>query len=229
MSRMMFALCAIAVTSGCHLETISRPISLTGARIETLGPSLHRRDCSDCVPRRPFTCEYYPWCDYHVSEYTAQKCAFRDFKEYRRRCGRPPSHHFKAGFIAAYEDLALNRQPVPRIVPPPKYWNAFYRSCAGEPFVDDWFAGYDAGLEMGSNSGVTGYNELYLQRDCDAGYNDKEPRLATANIDQYQQTSAMTVPAVPAVPRVPVEPPLPASTTVLPRLAPNPQPLQSIP
>ena len=63
----------------------------------------------------------------------------------------------------------MNRQPIPRVAPPPKYWNAYYRSCAGQPYVDDWFAGYDAGFEMGSDSGVSRFREVFLNRTGDPG------------------------------------------------------------
>lgn len=195
MSRMIFALCAISVVSGCHLQTIHRPISLVGARVETLVSPCRSRGCDDCTPRRPFTCDYYPWWDYHVTEYTAQKCAFRAYREYKQTCGRPASHHFKCGFIAAYEDLALNRQPVPPIVPPPKYWNAYYRSCAGEQYVDDWFAGYDAGLEMGLNSGVSRFRTLYIRDgyECAEDGANEGHTLAGGDYDLNQ-------PVVPAIP-----------------------------
>jgi hypothetical protein len=58
----------------------------------------------------------------------------------------------------------MNRRPSPPIIPPPKYWNAFYRSSAGQGYVDDWFDGYDAGLDWGRQSGVCGFNEIYLNR-----------------------------------------------------------------
>jgi hypothetical protein len=68
------------------------------------------------------------------------------------------------GFIAAYEDIALNRLPVPPVLPPPKYWNAFFRSPAGQGCVQEWFAGYDAGREMGQNNGVARFGQVAMRR-----------------------------------------------------------------
>jgi hypothetical protein len=142
------------------------------ARLQTLGPggAMCGNGCSDCIPHRPYTHEYWPEWDYKITQHTAHVCAFRGLKAYRMQCGGSVSHHFKMGFISAYEDIALNRKPIPRIVPPPRYWNAFYRSCAGQSGVDDWFAGYDAGLEMGSQSGVSRFGRIALRRNgCNGG------------------------------------------------------------
>jgi hypothetical protein len=116
--------------------------------------------------------------DYYVTRQTAERCAFNSLKTYKRQYGRPVSHHFKMGFITAYEDIALNKRPSPPIVPPSKYWNAYYRSPAGQPCVDDWFAGYDAGLEMGRNGSVAQFHEVYMRRGGPGG------PVANANCDQ---------------------------------------------
>jgi hypothetical protein len=215
---MLLALCAITVMSGCHLQSIHRPISLVSARIGTLVPHPKSRGCDacgECVPCRPFTCDYYPCWDNHITEHTAQKCAFRAYGDYKRTCGRPPSHHFKCGFIAAYEDLALNRKPIPPIIPPPKYWNAFYRSCAGEVYVDDWFAGYDAGLEMGLNSGVSKFQTIDIRRgnDCDMVNVNQGRMLAGSDIDQNQPVPSIPAPAATVVPRTS---PIPYGTPTAP-------------
>lgn len=175
MSRTMLLLCVLTFTSGCCTWFTPRGASIGLARVETLCPytvqsSGNCDNCGDCIPHRPYGDTYKAKCDNFVTQHTAHKCAFHSLGEYQTKCGRPISHDFKAGFIAAYEDLAMNRRPVPPIVPPEKYWNAFYRSCAGKPHVDDWFAGYDTGLEMGMNSGVSRFHEVYLRRGgCDNG------------------------------------------------------------
>lgn len=169
---MIFTLCFLSLFAGCcNAPTMCTPRgwSILAARVQTLGPEWHHGggpcgECSDCIPCKPIKDVYEPWHDNLVTEHTAHRCAYRALDEYRSECGRPMSHHFKRGFIMAYEDLAMNRAPRPRIVPPPLYWNAYYRSCAGRPFVDDWFAGYDAGLAKGANSGVSQFHEIYLRR-----------------------------------------------------------------
>lgn len=176
MSRMIFAFFSIAFLSGCQCCSAPRYFSIATARLETLGPQWSLScptsgGCDNCTPHRPFTHNYFPCWDDKITMHTAHLCAFRDFGTYRSECGCFLSHHFKMGFITAYEDLAMNRKPRPRIVPPPKYWNAFYRSCAGQPDVDDWFAGYDAGLEAGANSGVSRFHEITLNRNgCNGGW-----------------------------------------------------------
>lgn len=130
-----------------------------------------------------------------ITQHTAHKCAFRDLKTYRQQCGGPISHHFKMGFIQAYEDLAMNRRPSPPVIPSDKYWNAYYRSCAGQPDVDEWFAGYDAGLEMGYDSGVSRFHEIYLNRGCEdpVQTNGFSPGATLVNPNQ-QPTSPLPVP-----------------------------------
>ena len=198
---MIFAIFACAIVSGCCSTSTPRCLSLVTARVESLVSCSSCRGCSDCVPHRPFTNGYIDWWDYHVTEHTAQRCAFRALAEYRRLCGNPRSHHFKNGFITAYEDLALNRRPAPPVFPPPKYWNAFYRSCAGQKCVDEWFAGYDAGLAMGSNGGVSRFREVYLRREgCNfcgvqAGSNGIGFNSNTANLyDDRQSVETDSIP-----------------------------------
>jgi len=147
------------------MELMTNRISILTARAETLGPqSRSCQGCDNCTPHRPYSCGYHACWDDMITQHTAHKCAFRDLKIYRQQCGGPISHHFKMGFIQAYEDLAMNRQPSPPVIPPEKYWNAYYRSCAGQPDVDEWFAGYDAGLDMGCDGGVARFHEIYLNR-----------------------------------------------------------------
>lgn len=162
-----------AFLPGCScFEYMKYKFSLATARLESFGPSRRVYGpcgvCSDCIPSRPFTPGYDEHHDFYITRHTAQRCAFKGLAAYRRQCRGPMSHHFKMGFIAAYEDLALNRQPAPPILPPPKYWNAFYRSPAGQPCVQDWFAGYDAGRDMGQSSGVSQFNQIAMRRFHDA-------------------------------------------------------------
>ncbi len=201
----MFAFCALTVASGCYCTSVPQRLSLVKARIDTLAPEVIRfkgsnGDCDDCIPYRSYTCDYFPCWDYHITRFSGQCCAYRAFGDYRNDCGRPLSHHFKSGFIAAYEDLALNRRPQPPVVPPSKYWNAFYRSCAGQPCIDDWYAGYDAGLEAGSNCGVSRFQEVYLRRNgCGISSNNRY-----ANGPTFQNEPVPQQPSITPVPEQPV-------------------------
>lgn len=169
MSRMIFAVCLLTTISGCMHGWV-REFSILEARVQTLLPGFRGAcdECSDCIPHQPIGFGYKEWCDYHVTEHTAHLCAFRSLRQYKKECGHPINYHFRSGFIAAYEDLALNRQPSPPAYPPPLYWNAYYRSCAGEPCIDEWYAGYEAGLDIGQNSGVSKFNEAYITQCADS-------------------------------------------------------------
>ncbi len=159
MSRMMLLVMAGAclMASGCVAPHCGGFACGPGAR------------CDDCVPPWVPHCGHYRQrLDDKVTRMTALKCAWHGLESYRGRCGGSVSGDFAAGFEQAYLDLAENRTPQPPSIPPSKYWSAFYRSCAGRPHVDDWFAGYHAGLEMGSQSGVSRFNQIDI-RSCGLG------------------------------------------------------------
>lgn len=216
MSRMILSLLTLVILSGCQCCECPRYVSLVAARLETLGPDIRvlhpvgPNCCDNCAPHPTLKHKYEPWWDDFVTQHTAERCAFRALCTYQKESGRPVSHHFKMGFICAYEDLALNRKPLPPIVPPPKYWNAFYRSCAGRKYVDDWYAGYDAGLDSGSNSGVSRFHEIYLRRNrCNTGWINGYGN-APVNLQAYGQpdpTNGVQEPVSPTAQPNPVAPP----------------------
>ena len=215
MSRMIFALMTLAIVSGCSTYTSPRGLSLTVAELGMYSPSWSAAPescdgCGDCIPCKPYSDFYISKHDYALTAHTAHRCAVRALKEYRMTCGGSHlSYDFKYGFVMAYEDLALNRRPSPPVVPPPKYWNAYYRSCAGKGNVEDWFAGYDAGREMGLNSGISKFNEVYLRRNaCYAGDVNQTGYAQEEVYDQAQQSQQAQPPLVPT-PQAPVAPPSP--------------------
>lgn len=115
--------------------------------------------CDDCLPKKSLDPSYHACPDTWITKLTAKECAERDLKQHH--CGgKKPSKHFRSGFEQAYVDLALGRRAVAPPIPPPKYWNAYYRSCEGDHAVTDWFAGYDAGLQSGQYSGVSRFNRV---------------------------------------------------------------------
>ncbi len=159
MSRMMLLvmLGACLMASGCVAPHCGGFACGPGAR------------CDDCVPPWVSHCGHYRQrLDDKVTRMTALKCAWHGLESYRGRGGGAVSSDFAAGFEQAYVDLAENRTPQPPSLPPSKYWSAFYRSCAGRPYVEDWFAGYHAGLEMGLHSGVSRFNQIEV-RSCSLG------------------------------------------------------------
>ena len=108
----------------------------------------------------PYLGHYKQRCDDCVTRQTALHCAWRALDEYDYQSPCAVSGDFAAGFERAYIDLAENRAPLPPSVPPSKYWSAYYRSCAGRPHVEDWYAGYQAGLERGQQGGVSRFNRI---------------------------------------------------------------------
>ncbi len=141
-------------------EPTMRRLPLTAATALMLGGcSLLGPRCSDCIPPKSMASNYYPSQDNLITKGTAKQCAARDLNEFY---GKPckPSQYFAEGFEQAYVDMALGKRPIVPAVPPPKYWNAFYRSCEGAPAVQEWFAGYEAGLQTGGERGVSRFNRI---------------------------------------------------------------------
>jgi hypothetical protein len=107
--------------------------------------------CRECQPPKVPTVSYKGFCDNWVTKSTAKRCANKDLS----RCDETPSKDFREGFEQAYIDLAMGRPAIPPPVPPAKYWNAYYRSPAGCWEVEQWYAGYEAGLDWGPERGMT--------------------------------------------------------------------------
>jgi hypothetical protein len=129
-----------AVTCGCQSAT---------------GP----RDCADCTPPKTYSCGYKPPCDNLVTKLTALGCADDALKGIKKTCGKQ-TRDFEAGFRQAYVDQAMGRPALVPPVPTRNYWTAYYRSCAGQQEVADWFAGYRAGLDYGAESGVSQFDRV---------------------------------------------------------------------
>ncbi len=161
MSRMMLlfavvGLCALA--TGCAMSPC---VPMRGAGGSCGARGFCHRGCDDCVPPwMPYLGHYKQRCDDCVTRQTALHCAGRDLHEYGSQSPCPVSTDFAAGFEQAYVDLAENRAPQPPSVPPSKYWSAYYRSCAGREKVEDWYAGYQAGLDRGLRGGVSRFNRI---------------------------------------------------------------------
>lgn len=127
------------------------------------GPSKCGKRCTDCVPPYVPTCKYKQWLDDYVTHETGKKCGKHALARYRKQTGANLSCDFGAGFVQAYVDLAEARSPLPPSVPPSRYWTAYYRSCAGRPCVEDWYAGYNIGLEEGLQSGVSQFGRVEVR------------------------------------------------------------------
>ncbi len=119
----------------------------------------HSTCCDDCIPKQTPSCGYMPKSDGLVTKWTARKCAYEDLKQLRKNCGKV-SKDFEDGFQQAYLDQAMGRPSATPPVPASKYWNAYYRSCAGTDAVAEWFEGYRMGLEIGGQGGVSRFNRV---------------------------------------------------------------------
>lgn len=128
------------------------------------GPGLvGNRRCTDCAPCWVPSLKYCAFIDDLVTCETGKNCGIRALARYRRQCRHPLSADFAAGFVQAYVDLAEGRGPLPPNRPPSRYWTAYYRSCVGQPRVEEWFAGYNVGLEDGRNSGVSQFSRIDIR------------------------------------------------------------------
>ena len=151
---------AMLLAIGCCLAAEGCAMNSCGSGCGPGGCLGLPRRCADCVPCWVPTCKYNAFIDDLVVCETGKNCGLRALARYRRQCRVPLSADFSAGFVRAYIDLAEGRGPLPPAVPPSRYWSAYYRSCAGRPRVEEWYAGYHAGLDEGLNSGVSQFNRI---------------------------------------------------------------------
>jgi hypothetical protein len=167
MLRVVVGLLVLSAVSGCHFTAKQAGY------------------CDNCLPP-PVAGKYW----YHrkldncITSLTAQNCACRDLRQFKHECG-PVSCDFRYGYTQAYIDLAFGRPACVPAVPPPKYWHAWYRSCGGRDAVEEWYAGYRAGLDHGVNGGVNHFNRIVPNPDgccVSAAYISPYARPATPNI-----------------------------------------------
>jgi hypothetical protein len=151
--------------------------------------------CDNCLPP-PVAGKYF----YHrtldncITTMTAQNCACRDLKQFKHECG-PVSCDFRSGYTQAYVDLAFGRPACVPAVPPPKYYHAWYRSCAGRDAVEEWYAGYRTGLDYGVNGGVNHFNRIVPNSDpccVSAAYISPYARPVAPSIDRPANGQTIT-------------------------------------
>ncbi len=155
-SAMMVAIGFCLTTAGCAMNSGGLACRNGG------GPGLAGR-CSDCIPAWVPTHKYEAFIDNIVVWQTGKRCGYRALARYRRQTRTPVTVDFAAGFVRAYVDLAQGRGPLPPSLPPSRYWSAYYRSCAGQPRVEQWYAGYNIGLEEGLQSGVSQFRRIEIR------------------------------------------------------------------
>lgn len=101
------------------------------------------------LPNGPFG-----WLDDLSLKFKVKKCADEALDEIENATGHEPSDDFEDGFEQAFVDLAMGRSGATPPVPPPKYWNAYYRAPIGHHSVREWYAGYELGVQRAIDLGI---------------------------------------------------------------------------
>lgn len=154
---------ALGMAMACCLAATGCAMNSCGSNCPPGARAKLARRCTDCAPRWVPSCQYHSFVDNFVTWGTGKRCGIKALARYRRQTHQRLSADFAAGFVQAYVDLAEGRGPLPPVVPPSRYWNAYYRSCVGQPHVEEWYAGYQVGLDEGMNSGVSQFNRIEIR------------------------------------------------------------------
>lgn len=102
-----------------------------------------------CKPQPYYTFnKYCPWLDEWHTTSTAKRCANWILVKQQWRLLKLMPADYKKGFRQAFVDVAHGSEGELPAVPPPVYWNAHFRSDAGQQKAECWFAGYRAGAAM---------------------------------------------------------------------------------
>lgn len=123
-----------------------------------------------CRPKPYFTFrKYWPRLDKWTSTKMARRCADRNLLRQQLQCRKWISGHYKAGYRDAFVDVANGESGDVPAVPPPKYWNAHYRTEKGKRYVERYFDGYRAGavqaaVELSSMTSIGASNDWSIQK-----------------------------------------------------------------
>lgn len=125
--------------------------------------------CADCAP----SSSWYSWCRYNqtyddiVTGFSARRLASAALADLRRSCQMSFSQDYQRGFTQAFIDTANGRRTGVPAVAPSRYWQAYYRTPAGQLAVEDWFNGYGQGLEAAMQSCLPSSNQIWVRGgDC---------------------------------------------------------------
>lgn len=75
-------------------------------------------------------------------------------RAYYQRYGNDQSSPFQDGFLEGYHDILDGGDGCLPVVPPKRYWGWRYQSAGGQSAVNDWFSGYQAGVEAAKEDGL---------------------------------------------------------------------------
>ncbi len=107
--------------------------------------------CITCKPPPYLTfAKYWPSLDNWATNHTAKHCARNILWRQQWQTMSLMSGDYKDGFEQAFVDIAQGGDGQVPAVPPPKYWNTYYRSEAGQCRANKWFDGYRAGAATGN-------------------------------------------------------------------------------
>lgn len=96
--------------------------------------------------------KYWGCVDDYFTRRAATACAYKTVDQHiPRNC--PHRDDFYDGYVCAHVDRAFGGCAQVPAVPPQKYWKANNRSAAGYARAEQWFAGYQAGLDQFNNIG----------------------------------------------------------------------------
>ncbi|MBA4031235.1 MAG: hypothetical protein C0478_10165 [Planctomyces sp.] len=186
--------------------------------------------CIDCTPSSMHLHhKYMPWFDDMLTKHTAKKCACRHLAAYAANCGQPVTKDFRRGFEQAFEDVAMGAPEAVPAVAPSRYWQAYYRSGAGRPLVEEWFDGYATGLDYATSSQAA---ELNRVASTDKPYLTPEEQHGGGNTGGMAGSGWSQPPVIApqAAPVMSVQPPpnmpppqMPSYQLPIPQMPPSPQ------
>jgi hypothetical protein len=70
--------------------------------------------------------------------------------------------HYRAGFKRGFTATAVGRDCKLPPVAPPRYWSTWYQSPEGRADVQEWFRGYQAGINTSQRSQLPAYSDVPL-------------------------------------------------------------------
>lgn len=109
-------------------------------------------ECGPTKSSKPFPYftfgKYWPFLDEWKTTTTATKAARKVLWKQMWETKQWINAHYRAGFTQAYIDVANGGNGELPPVPPPRYWNAHFRSAKGQWRAERWFDGYRAGAAM---------------------------------------------------------------------------------
>jgi hypothetical protein len=86
------------------------------------------------------------------------KSAWRNYCDRQER--GTLSGDFASGFKQGYFDTAMGKDCRLPPIAPPKYWAAKYQSCEGQCSVQDWFRGYQYGINAAQSGACPSFAEV---------------------------------------------------------------------